>query len=103
MKRALLINLIFILITVVCIILSFYFGVFFFLPIFCFLPFTCGSKGLYRDETSYNNRSTAPREEHHPAENKQGIRFCPNCGRAIIVPDAKFCYHCATELKEENH
>ncbi|MHA1149438.1 MAG: hypothetical protein ACTSR8_14470 [Promethearchaeota archaeon] len=92
-KRAVLLNIIFLLIAIFFIILSFTFGYFFFLPIFCFLPFT------FRSNKRFLGFSDQLRDNQEFNEHKSQISYCPNCNKAIIVPDAKFCYHCSTKLK----
>ncbi|MBD3341663.1 MAG: hypothetical protein GF353_21340 [Candidatus Lokiarchaeota archaeon] len=96
MRKALLLNLVFIIISIICITLSFYIGFFFFLPIICFLPFTLrGFKGRNKSKEDYE-------ENLYIRERSLGqtTRRCPSCGGLIQQPDAKFCYHCGKRLKE---
>ncbi|MHA1756902.1 MAG: hypothetical protein ACTSVV_09040 [Promethearchaeota archaeon] len=100
MRRALLLNLIFLLITIFFIILSFTINYFFFLPIFCFLPLTCGSKGIFSEEIdSFKYEGREKQGYNTEYLSHDGIRVCPNCGKTIIIPDAKYCYYCSAKLE----
>ncbi|MGV9173120.1 MAG: zinc ribbon domain-containing protein [Promethearchaeia archaeon] len=88
-KKYLLLNILFIAISIVFLILSFVFETFFFLPIFCCLPFTCSS-GFFADK-----------EQKPPSFFRTDYREeqrCPRCGELIEQPNAEFCYHCGARL-----
>ncbi len=93
-RKIILINIIFIVLTVVFLLLSLilnivYFIPFFFLPIICWLPFAFkGRKQNLADNESY----VLP---------KQSIRYCPICRGEIKEPIAKFCYHCGAKLNND--
>jgi len=94
-RRILLINIIFIILTVFFLVLSLILNLwyaipFFFLPIICWLPFIF--KGRRRD--------LATQESFHKPY-FQALRKCPVCAGEIKEPIAKFCYHCGAKLNNE--
>ncbi|TFG04990.1 MAG: hypothetical protein EU539_09905 [Promethearchaeota archaeon] len=94
-RNIILINILFVLITVISLIISFVFQSFFlipffFLPICCFLPFAFKSRPLARG-----------RFEPNEFETKNQMRYCPKCGGIIREPLAKYCYHCGKKLDNE--
>ena len=90
-RRMILINIIFIILTVFFLVLSLICGMpFFFLPIICWLPFFF--KGRRRD--------LATREPFYEPY-VQALRKCPVCGGEIKEPIAKFCYHCGAKLNND--
>jgi len=88
-RNYILLNLIFILITVISLILSLVFQFFFFIPIICFLPFTCT---FFRDQ-----EQEAAQEMHFDAPHK-APDYCQECGGKIEQKDAIHCYHCGAKL-----
>lgn len=93
-KNIILINILFVILTVVFLILSLvlnfiFFIPFFFLPIICWLPF------IFRGK----KRGLAPHEPYILAN--QAIRYCPVCRGEIKEPIAKFCYHCGAKLNND--
>ncbi|MFO8017048.1 MAG: zinc ribbon domain-containing protein [Promethearchaeia archaeon] len=89
-KKYLLLNILFIAISIAFLILSFMFKTFFFLPILCCLPFTCSS-GYFADTEQKKPgfiRTEYPKQQ-----------VCPYCKEIIEQPDAKYCYHCGAKLK----
>jgi len=94
-KRMILINIIFIILTVfflvLSLILNFIFLIpFFFLPIICWLPFLF--KGRRRDKAAH---------ESFYEPYVQALRRCPICRGEIKEPIAKFCYHCGAKLNND--
>ncbi len=98
MKRnyIILINVFFVVLAAVCLIFSFYIGVFFFLPILCFLPFMFKGKGQPKSEF------IDFKEQKRDLLKETGLelRYCPACGGEIKEPIAKFCYHCGSKLNK---
>jgi len=94
-RRIILINIIFIILTVfflvLSLILNFVFLIpFFFLPIICWLPFLF--KGRRRDMAT---------QEPFFEPYIQSLRKCSVCGGEIKEPIAKFCYHCGAKLNND--
>lgn len=94
MKRNFIIlNIFFVIFLVICIILSFYIGFFFFIPIICFLPFALRGKSKARENFK--------EFKAEPKGNGIKFRFCVVCGGEIKESIAKYCYHCGSKLNIE--
>lgn len=94
-RRIILINIIFIILTVFFLVLSLILNLwyaipFFFLPIICWLPFLF--KRRRRDIAAHE-----PFNEPYI----QALRRCPICRGEIKEPIAKFCYHCGAKLNND--
>lgn len=92
-NKIILINIIFVVMTVLFLILSLilnfiFFIPFFFLPIFCWLPFIFKNKS--REFSDFSS---------HDLQN-QDSKYCPICRGEIKEPIAKFCYHCGANLNK---
>ncbi|MFX1311833.1 MAG: hypothetical protein ACFFHD_04350 [Promethearchaeota archaeon] len=93
MKRKILLNLIFVILFVVFLILSFIIDFFFFIPIICILPFSFKSKKF----ESLNFKT----DESKLVSNKDlDTRSCPRCGGEIALNGIKFCCHCGAKLND---
>jgi hypothetical protein len=81
-------------ISITCLIVSFTFRQFFFLPLFCILPLggTCFSKKRLNDDSLQYNTPYNPANDHFY------IIKCPNCERIISEEHPRYCPHCGTEL-----
>ena len=94
-RRIILINIIFIILTVFFLVLSLILNVwyaipFFFLPIIYWLPFMFKGRG----------RDLATQKPFYEPYG-QALRKCPVCGGEIKEPIAKFCYHCGAKLNND--
>lgn len=96
MKKStyLILNLIFILITIVSLIISLIFQFFFFIPIICFLPWTC---------TFFRNRDQEADQEEFFMTEYRAPDYCPECGGKIEQKNAIHCYHCGARLPRKNN
>jgi hypothetical protein len=94
MNRKIALNVIFLVLTIFFLILSFMIDFFFFIPIICFLPFP------FRSTRQTGIRSNTKMEEYSPYEDikNQEVRHCSKCGGEISQSIARFCYHCGEKL-----
>ena len=100
-RNIVLINLVFIVLTIISLIISFIFQTlflipFFFLPICCFLPFAFKSRSFR--QVPYEPYKSIDESQ---IEEQLKKRLCPKCGGEIREPIAKFCYHCGEKLNIE--
>ncbi len=106
LKRNIILNIIFVVVSIVFLILSFLIDFFFFLPILCICPFTFSTRNRFRRdrELQYNDhcqdfKKTDERFDYKKANDKPaGLSYCPICSGEIKEPVAKFCYHCGAKL-----
>lgn len=98
MKRAILLNMFFVILFVIFLIISLMTQFFFFLPIFCIFPFACKSGRQHNDE-QYSDK--VKRKDFLFDTNQSGVKLqiCPQCGGEIKEPTAQYCYHCGKKLE----
>ena len=94
MRQSNVLNLLFIVIFVISLILSFIIDFFFFIPIICFLRFSFRSTrpNKFKSETRINENHS--NQYHKNLE----VRHCSGCGGEITKSNARFCYHCGEKL-----
>ncbi len=98
MKRAVLLNLIFVAVFIICLFLSIYIGFFFFIPIICFLPFTLRRKRTAPSPAESESFTQASIGKADSFKSTPKFRTCPKCGGEIKEPIAQYCYHCGEKL-----
>ena len=96
MNRNLVLNLLFIIIIIVFLILSFIIDFFFFIPIICFLPFSFGS----RKQNKFKSIARVNKDYSYQDHENPDFRYCPRCGGEISKSIARFCYHCGQKLND---
>lgn len=102
MKRSIILNTFFILLTGICLLLSIFFWFFLlipflFLPVICFLPFVKKKKNDDESLIDFHNSS----QQIEGIKDGTKIRSCHDCGGEIKEPIAKFCYHCSSKLNNK--
>ena len=93
-RTSIILNLIFILITIISLVISFLFQFFFFIPIICFLPWTC---------TFLRHRDQEEEQKEFFITEYSAPDYCPECGERIKQKNAIHCYHCGAKLSGTNN
>lgn len=94
MKRALVLNLVFLSLSIFFLILYLMIDFLFFIPIICFLPFSF--RQSYQNKINYEKKS----QQNSLFQNLKNSneKTCPKCEGKIAKIIAKFCYHCGEKL-----
>ncbi|MFO7795523.1 MAG: hypothetical protein ACQERB_06100 [Promethearchaeati archaeon] len=95
-----------IIIALISIILSLFFGELFLVPLFCVLPSVCRSNNANSQENEQEqslfdsrNEDKNLRRENISEKNKL-YDSCPNCGELIKYPNLNYCPNCGAKLQK---